>query len=75
MPFIMPDGRRLSSLLDRGEQTGRSSVKRKGKPAYRHRMEALFEQPTDENEAADMAAVSHLGARSKLRCVDRTQMF
>ena len=73
MPFIMPDGSRLSTLLDRTDvpqRKGRGSNKSKAKRAqpYKHRMELLFDAQ-DENEASEAAAAGKLGARSKLRWV------
>lgn len=68
MPFLMPDGSRLSTLLDRGAEPKRSKhKKRSSKQPYKHRMDVLFEA-RDERDAAELAAVAKLGARSKLRC-------
>ena len=76
MPFIMPDGSRLSAVLDRaeparrgkrGSRSGKLANKGASKQPYKHRLDSLFE-PKDEYEAAELAAASKLGARSKLRC-------
>ena len=66
MPFLMPDGSRLSTLLDRAEPK-RTKKSRQSKQPYKHRMNVLFEA-RDEHDAAELAAVAKLGARSKLRC-------
>jgi hypothetical protein len=67
MHFIMPDGNRLSSLLDRAEPVMRGAASTsKSKHPYKHNMTLLFE-PQDNFEAAEMAAASKLGARSKRR--------
>jgi hypothetical protein len=65
MPFLMPDGTRLSSLLDRGEPARQAKSSKSTQP-YKHRLSALFEVRGDV-DAAEIAAVSRLGARSRLR--------
>jgi hypothetical protein len=66
MPFLMPDGTRLSSLIDRAEPT-RQKKSSKSKQPYKHRLDALYELKGDA-DASEVAAVSRLGARSRLRC-------
>lgn len=68
MPFLMPDGSRLSTLLDRAEPKRAKHKSRQGsKQPAKHRMDVLFEA-RDEHDAVELAAVAKLGARSKLRC-------
>lgn len=68
MPFIMPDGGRLTSLLGRDEPHGRSrKAKRSGRGGGHARHSEIRFEATNEFEAAEIAAASKLGARRRTR--------
>lgn len=67
MPFIMPDGRRLTQLLDHGESDKARSHTKKGKKSDQRRTVNLNLEPQNEYEAQEFAAAAKLGARSRLR--------
>lgn len=63
----MPDGRRLTQLLDHGdsEKTGRNT--KKGRKGDQQGKVNLKLEPQNEHEAQEFAAAAKLGARSRLR--------
>ena len=81
MPFIMPDGTRLSSVLTnddkRSSKTHRSKKQQQKsghKLSRQQKLDHMMQARNDE-EAEDLAQASHLGARPRLRCVSWLASF
>eukprot|EP00892_Ulva_mutabilis_P001272 jgi/Ulvmu1/11145/UM071_0029.1 len=67
MPFIMPDGRRLTQLMESGETEKTRSTTKKGRKRQQGCAVNLKLEPHNEYEAQEFAAAAKLGARSRLR--------
>jgi hypothetical protein len=67
MPFIMPDGGRLTHFLDEGEALVPQKLgKKKGEASSRRGVNLRFE-PQNDFEAQEFVAAAKLGARPRLR--------